>query len=153
MHTIRDIANTSIQTFTCTCWLFLIIVTSSFIRHHLYIIIYVSRKVAHTLHNGLGRWLNANWNGEDVVAILHITYTLSHIGMQSVTVMYKYLHYFSPLTILGEWGVGVGEGKRKTERKIIFHVWLQKTYDALMSVSQLKSVWISKASALQRKGR
>ena len=36
------------------------------------IIIYVGRKVAHTLNNGLGRWLNANWNGHDVVAILRI---------------------------------------------------------------------------------
>ncbi|KAK3097209.1 hypothetical protein FSP39_007506 [Pinctada imbricata] len=29
----------------------------------------------------------------------------------------------------------------------------EKTFDALMSMSQLKSVWISKASSLQRKGR
>jgi len=35
---------------------------------------------------------------------------------------------------------------------IVYSV-IQKSYDALTSVSMLKSRWISKASALQRKGR
>ena len=37
-------------------------------------LIYVGRKVAYILNNGLGRRLNANPNGQDVVAILHIDY-------------------------------------------------------------------------------
>ena len=36
------------------------------------VIIYVGRKVAYTLNNGLGRRLNANQDGQDGVAILSI---------------------------------------------------------------------------------
>ena len=37
------------------------------------------RKVAHTLNNGLGKWLKANRNRQDVVAILHVVYEYFHV--------------------------------------------------------------------------
>ena len=36
------------------------------------VIIYFGRKDAHTLNGGIGRWLSAKQDMDDVVAILHI---------------------------------------------------------------------------------
>ena len=65
----------------------------SIVLHCHDVIIFLGRKIAHVENNGLGKWLNANWNGQSVIQIFRINMSELKLVIGDAPQRYKSIFY------------------------------------------------------------